>query len=287
MKKPILLAVLSAGFAALFTMLYLNSLEMTYKKGADKAPVLIAKQYIEQGMMLDETLIEESSAPKNYIQPKALSAIKELTNSEGRKNFMALAPIEKGEQITATKLAVLGLDTGLSAVIPNDKRAVTLVLNNEDVAGIIKPGNRVDIIAVVDYSNKEGKMQEASATILQNILILSVGSNILGTAANTDSNEKQDGLSSISQSRIPVGLSVTQQEAELLVLSSEKGVIKFSLRPIGDDRISQIQPARMQDIFKDISVVTSNRGAEAVLGAKDMQSKQNEALEILKKYKKD
>jgi pilus assembly protein CpaB len=292
MKRPLLVAVLCGVLATLFTALYLNALEMTYKKGAQKVKVLIAKQYIDQGSMIDETMIEEGTIPKDFIQPKALQAVKELVNQDGRKQFMAVVPIEKGEQLVATKLFMLGLDTGISAITPGDKRAVTLVLDREKVAGIVRPGNRVDVVGVFDYEDKDHHAQEASATVLQNILVLSVGKSFLGALQPLQAGKGTDKPVSIDvpEGRIPVSLALSPQEAELFVLASEKGTINFSLRPIGDDRIVPLQIAKIQDIFKDITTISNERTTGATVSAsslREMQARQREALEILKKYQKN
>lgn len=293
MKKQ-LLPVICGILAMLLVGLYLNSLEMSYKKGAEKAKVLVARQYIDQGTMIDSTMVEEAAVPKSYIQPKAIQSVKDLASTEGRKIFMSVVPIEKGEQIVTTKLSMLGLDTGISMIIPTERRGMTVLLEKECVAGVIKPGNRVDVIAVVDYENKDGRLQEAAATILQNILVLSTGKSILGISAMADSPSRKtagnDAFPEFPEGRIPVSLSVNPQEAELLALATEKGVIKFSLRPIGDEHITVTQGTKVQDMFKDVSVTAAGKnndgGQMNNLHVLELQKKQKEALELLKKYQK-
>lgn len=293
MKRPLLLSAIFGIIAALFTALYLNSLETSYRKGAQHVKVLTAKQYIDQGTMIDATMVVETTVPKEYIQPKALQTATDIVNQDGRKLFMAIVPIEKGEQLITTKLFMLGLDTGISAIIPNDKRSVTLVLDREKVAGIIKPGNRVDVIGVFDYEDNNRRTQEASVTILQNVPILSVGTSFLGVpmpAENARDATKSSMISEPPEGRIPVSLSLSPQEAELLILASEKGTISFSLRPTADDHIVPLQIARMQDILRDASAVSADRSVEKSLpsGAqKDLIMRQHEALELIRKYQKN
>jgi pilus assembly protein CpaB len=240
MKKPLLFAAIFGIMAALFAALYLNSIETTYKQGAQKVKVLVAKDYIDQGTLLDESVVEEKLVPKEYIQPKAVSVLKELFSSDGRKIFMAIVPFEKGEQVTTTKLSMLGIDTGMSAVIPSQKRSMTLQFDSSLISGIIKPGNRVDMIGILQYEDSKGQMQESAFTILQNILVLATGNTILGAAA--PSVKHSDGIKAAMQEApssgsIPVTVAVTPKEAEVLALVSEKGVVKLALRPTGDDTI--------------------------------------------------
>jgi len=293
MRKTLIFAVIIGVLAALFAVLYLNSLETTYKQGAEKVKVLVAKDYIDQGTSLDETLVEEKFVPKEYIQPKSISQAKELYSSEGKKLFMSIVPFEKGEQITTTKLSLFGFDTGISAVIPTAKRSITLLMDIRYISGIIKPGNRVDVISIIEYEDKNGQMQESAFTVLQNILILATGNTILGAASPASmTSGKIDTKAIIQEAQasgsIPVSVSVSPKEAEALALVSERGVIKFALRPVGDDGIIESQGTNIRDYARDIFQTVKNSNlSQQVSSQKEMQKNQKEALELLKKYKKN
>jgi len=295
MKKPLLFAVVFGVMAALFATLYLNSLETTYKQGAQKVKVLVAKDYIDQGRLLDETVVEEKLVPKEYVQPKAISVVKELFSSDGRKIYMTIVPFEAGEQITTTKLSMLGIDTGMSAVIPSQKRSMTLSLDSSIISGIIKPGNRVDVIGILQYEDSKGQMQEAAFTILQNVLVLATGSTILGAAAPVAKPSEKSAMKAVMQEAaatgsMPVSVAVSPKEAEALALVAEKGVIKLSLRPTGDDAIVESQGTNMKDFSKDISQTSRNTGGASQISsekAKEIQKNQKEVLDLLKKYKKN
>lgn len=293
MKKPLVIAGILGVVAALFIAMYLNSLESAYKKGAQKVKVLVAKQYLDQATMLDDTLVEEKTVPKEYLQPRAVQTVKDLTDSDGRRLFMTVVPVEIGEQIVTTKLYMLGLDTGISAVIPNDRRAITMVFDKEAISGVVKPGNRVDVIAIFEYEGKDKLRQEVATTILQNVLVISVGKSVLGAVKPVMTSKKDMEKAAImesAESRIPVSLAVSPSEAEILSLASEKGTIKFSLRSPGDDKIYLTAGTKMQDIFKEISATAKGRSAEKTIlpdaYIKEMQRKQQEAADLLKKYQK-
>ena len=293
MKKPLVISAVLGVVAALFIAMYLNSLESTYKKGAQKVKVLVAKEYLDQATMLDETLVEERTVPKDYLQPRAIQSIKDLTDSEGRRLFMTVVPVEKGEQIITTKLYMLGLDTGISGIIPNDKRAITMVFDKEAISGVIKPGNRVDVIGIFEYEDKDKQRQEVATTILQNVLVISVGRSVLGAVKPVMTSKKDVEKAMVMESadsRVPVSLAVSPSEVEILSLAAEKGTIKFSLRAPGDDKIYLTEGTKMQDIFKEISATAKGRaGEKAILPdayIKEMQRKQQEAVDLLKKYQK-
>jgi pilus assembly protein CpaB len=286
MKKPLYLALLCGAITMILAALYLNSLEITYRRGAQKEKVLIARQYINQGTMIDAAMIEERTVPKDYIQPKALQSIRELVSAEGKRVYMTLAPVERGEQVVTTKLSLLGFDTGISSVIPSKNRAITLLFDKELVSGIIKPGNRVDLIGVFEYEDQARRTQQGAFTVLQDALVLSVGKQILGAAKPAAGQQKEQ--VSFDDAQTPVSLSVTPREAEAAVLAAERGTVRFALRPTGDDSVDMVSGVRMQDIAKEATVTIkpaaeNDSDREAQKAAK---MKQQEVLELLNKYKK-
>lgn len=291
MKKPLLVSLLCGLLAALFAFMYFSGIEKKYSNSAQKVSVLCANKYIDQGVILDGSMFEEALVPKDYIQPRALGSVKELYSSDGRKLFMSVVPIEKGEQLILTKLYTVGLETGLSSIIPTGKRAVTLYPNEEGLADRIKPGNRVDVITVFDFEDKAGKLQQAAATILQNTLVLSVDKAYLGSAQKNQ-KEQSGSFSESTPVRSAVCLSVLPQEAELLALCSEKSVIKFSLRPVSEESIVPTGGAKIQNILDGVSAsvqkspVVPTQPLDSVAMA-ELQKKQRETLELLKKYQKN
>ena len=296
MKKPGLIAIVLGVITALLVALYLNSLETSYRSGSQRVPVLVAKQYIDQGAMLDESLVEIRQVPKDYVQPRAINSLKDLCDSDGRRTFMVTTPIEKDEQIIVTKLAMLGLDTGVSAIIPTAKRAMTLTFDGDAVNGKIKPGNRVDIIGVFNYEDTANHPQEAAVTVLQNLFVLSVGNSMLGMQNRLNRKKGSAGEMAEAASaggNVPVTFALTPKEAETLTLCSEKGSLKLSLRPIGDDKYTETAGTRLREIVKDaMSTIPKNAAANSPATAisasylKEMQEKQKDVLELLRKYKK-
>ncbi|MCB4790410.1 MAG: Flp pilus assembly protein CpaB [Elusimicrobia bacterium] len=290
MKRAILISVIMGVIAALFSAMYLTSLETKYKKGAQKVNVLVAKDYIDQGTMIAPLITEVISVPKDYLQPRALQSQKDLLNNEAKTIFMSIVPIEKGEQIMTTKLSMLGIDTGISAVIPTGKRAVTHVFDGSIISGIIKPGNKVDIIGVFEYPDKDGHMEQVSKTILQNVLVLSVGKDVIGAVKKSGIKKgEKDLVLEPLESRIPISFAITPEEANFLSIASEKGNITIALRSMGDDVIVETKETRLKDISdKIVPDIKANPQDSKIPGQyiKEMEKRQKEALEMLKKYQK-
>src|SRR5690606_36281457 len=105
---------------------------------------------------------------------------------------------------------------GLTFSIPPDKRAVSVGVNEViGVAGFVKPGDRVDVLATFDR-NFSG--QDMTTTILQDV-------QVLATAQETESDPEK------AEVTTTVTLAVSLDEAERLTLAEERGTLRLVLRP--------------------------------------------------------
>jgi hypothetical protein len=78
-----------------------------------------------------------------------------------------------------------------------------------------------------------------------------------------------------------VTLSVTVEEAQIIMLASDSGSLKYIIRPAGDNEIYDIKPLKVSDIVKDISKSVPQKTAVQKAGASQSQK---EVLEIISKY---
>src|SRR5437773_1955702 len=91
------------------------------------------------------------------------------------------ASVLSGEPILESKLAPVGSKGGLSAVVAEGKRAMTVRVNDViGVAGFALPGNYVDIIINTQEEGAKGanKDQQISKIVLEHILVLAVAQEV-------------------------------------------------------------------------------------------------------------
>ena len=273
MKKNILFAVILALLSAIFATLYLYDIGQQNKSMSENVTVIIANQRIEQGKIITASMIKEKIVPKQYAQPKYMSNIKEFYVNDN-PSFISIVPFEEGEQITTSKISSITSGFGLSNTIPNDKKAITLLLNNQEINGIISSGSKVDLISIVEYETKNHQYEEASCVVAQNLLVLAVGNDIIGTAKSS----KED----IVSVNIPVTIAVSMEEAQKIVLAQEKGILKIVLRPISDDLIQQNKIIKLNDIYENAVVNTKKQSIGQ--SSPEIQKRQKELNEIINKY---
>ena len=90
-------------------------------------------------------------------------------------------PLAVREPITNLKLAPEGVGAGLSAVIPEGYRAMTVKVDDVvGVSGFIMPGSFVDVVAIVVPLALQGVAGKGpiSKIVLQNIKVLASGAKI-------------------------------------------------------------------------------------------------------------
>jgi pilus assembly protein CpaB len=135
-------------------------------------------------------------------------------------------PISASEVVLNGKLAAKGSGEGLTALIPQGARAVSVQVNEiSGVSGFIQPGTRVDVLFTRIFANGDA----ATATILQNVRVLAYGRQ-LDPAAKVDARD-------VSRPTVAT-LLVTQDQAERLVLAEQRGRIQLVLRNSLDDEVT-------------------------------------------------
>lgn len=276
MQKNFIIAIIFAVLAALFISLYLYDIEQKNKKMSEPVKVVVANVKIEQGTIIDSSMLKEKLIPKEYVQPQYMPSIEAFYDND-KPNCIAVVSFEKDEQITSTKISSVNSDSGISNSIPAGNRAITLIFNSDEVTGIIKPGSRVDLISVMEYENKSQALVEASCVIAQNLLVLAVDDDVIG---RTDTKKEKVSVT------VPVTMAVSLKEAQIIFFAQEKASIKIVLRPTADLKIEDVNPIKMQDIVQDASQKIIKHETVDNKTLKQMQQNQKEALEILSRYSK-
>ncbi len=276
MKKTLLLAIIFAVLAAFFAFMYLSDLETKYKKMAEPVKVIVATQRITQGSVIRQNMLAEKLVPKEYVQPKAFGGIGEFFSKEGVPVYISLNTIEPDEQILSTKVSKTNQDTGIANIIPEGQKALVVNFDSES-SSVITPGSRIDVLSIIGYTDNNKQFQESVYIIAQNLLVLAVGNNYLGSA------QKKDEERSSSQSA-NLTLSVSIEEAQIILLAAERGSLKYIIRPAGDVEIYSFKPVKLSDVIKDISKTAPQPNKNQGQYAKALTQSQKEALEMINKY---
>jgi pilus assembly protein CpaB len=197
--------------------------------------VVVAVKKINELQTIDDSMIQVVQKPQSFVEPEAVK------NPEDIIGHVAVATIMPDEQILFTKLLQPGPETGISLQIQPGKRAITLpVTEYTGVARLIKPGDRLDIIAAVDVG-KGINLKREVATIMHDVPVLATGINVVNNMPRTfeaDANANRVNQVNLTTDTkyASVTLEVTPKEGQDLIYlqTAGGGNIYFALKNPND-----------------------------------------------------
>jgi pilus assembly protein CpaB len=260
-QKLILISGIVLGVVAiLMTKMYLDQQKQEAQAQAKKSlakiqanqtVVLVAKQDISSGSVIESNMIDSSIVPNQFIQPQAVTSVDRVLG------MITLAPISKGEQITLSKLSKARRESssgGLAGNTPAGKRAISISVDSiASVSGMVRPGDYVDVIATlqVPVQGADGQVssQIAVVPLFQNVLVLAVGQNTGFSGAGSRYTDKD---SSSSGGGGLITLALAPQEANLIAFVQEQGKMRLTLRSPADANVEPVVPASWDTLFQYI-----------------------------------
>lgn len=175
--------------------------------------VAVAAVDIELGSKLNPQLLTIIDWPQGSTPEGTFSDMKELQDRVLKTSVL------RGEAILSSKLAPVGAAGGLSAVIADGKRAMTVRVNDVvGVAGFALPGNYVDILVnTLQETGKENETKPTTRTVLEHVLVLAIAQE----AGRDDTKPKV--VSAVT-------LEVSPADAEKIDLARNVGTLSLVLR---------------------------------------------------------
>jgi pilus assembly protein CpaB len=241
-------SLMLAAIAVFMIYSYIESRETELQSDyGNQTPVVVAKEDIKELEIIDDRKVQLINVPSKFQMPGHFKRVEDLYNT------IAAVPIKKGEQITVPRVTYPGSQSGLSRQISIGKRAFALqVTENQAVSRLLKPGDRVDILAVVDYASGKKERMKAK-TVLQDVLILSTGLFVTNSVPiinlKGESDSRQMKLNTYTNFNT-VTLELTPFEVQKMVfLVSAGNGIYLSLRNNDDKTIERISATRLYDVL--------------------------------------
>jgi len=203
--------LLGALLAAAAAVVLVSKLMQSQRSGHQ---IAVAAVDVEMGARLSPEMLKLAPWPADATPPGAFTSLDELGSRVVKTSLL------RGEPLIEGKLAPVGSKGGLSAVVAEGKRAMTVRVNDVvGVAGFALPGTYVDIM-VNTQSDRQGRNNEEKAIskiVLERILVLAVAQE-----ANRDET-KPKVVNAVT-------LEVDPRQAELLDLARSVGTLSLVLR---------------------------------------------------------
>jgi pilus assembly protein CpaB len=198
----------------------------------EKAELVVALSQINPGDPFKPENIKLEAWPKENVPPGAITKIEDLT---GRKPRVVIFP---GEAIIEPKLMNKDTD-GISTRIPAGFRLATVRVDAEKGgAGMILPGDHVDVMVTLQENQSRGIPKTTTLTFLQNVKVV---------AADNIIDRNTSGETSIAAKTI--SLLVKPVEVAMVNMAADLGTIKLTLRGHNDDGPADVPAVSPQDLF--------------------------------------
>ena len=239
-RRVMALAILFALIAAFLIFLVLSNSDSgkTAAPSGDTVSVVTADGDIAARTTLSSNMLKLTAVPADQALSGSYSDAASLVGLTTRY------PLVDGEQVTTSKIGEAQKDDeSLARVVPPGKRAISIAATEESiVAGLLLPGDLVDVIAVFSASDTG---VDKAVTILQAVEVLAVGETAqepIPPPLNAD--EATPGSVRLGQAPDDAGpqpdattvtVAVTPEQAQIVALMADKAKLWLDLRPRGEE----------------------------------------------------
>jgi len=242
------------GLVAAFSVSRYLSGTQAYAKNLNS--VVVAKVDIQPGEKIIAEQLQSVQFPTGATPDGTFQSADKLI---GR---VAVVQIAAREPVTDYKLAPEGSAGGLSAVIPEGYRAMTVKVDDVvGISGFVMPGALVDVVVVIEPAEQNGQQNPISKIVLQNIKVLANGQNI-----DRPKNDREP------ESVKAVTLQVTPDQAEKLALASTEGKLQLVMR-------NSVDQGDEQTLGVDKRILLGGERAKPVPDAGSLKSEQPQHMQ--------
>ncbi|MGH7125423.1 MAG: Flp pilus assembly protein CpaB [Stellaceae bacterium] len=194
--------------------------------------ILVTNRAITTGTLLTATDMRWKELPANQTPPvdamlRGQISEADFVGSVSRRGFGA------GDPLTQSDLVKPNQGGFLAAVLAPAMRAVSVTVGAaESVAGLVAPGDRVDVILTQTFNDTlvSAPRKSVGETVLHDVRVIAVDQALSGAI---QAKQQPAPATAGVEGRIPrtVTLEVTEQQAEKLLVAMNLGKIELSMRP--------------------------------------------------------
>lgn len=200
----------------------------------ETTPIYVALHNINLGDPISASMVALEEWPADKAPQGSISSLEDLEGRRPRTTIVA------GTPILDAQLLALGETADPVANIPDGYRLSTISVNAEKVAaGLLSPGDRVDIQLFMAASQRDNIPVATTRVILQNIRVFAIEQAVQRTAEGEEARA------------IPktVSLLVTPEQASKLDLAQNLGELSLIPRNPNDETASAMVEVTIEDIL--------------------------------------
>ena len=227
----ILLIALVVASVSSYVIVRMVGKSMNSAQQLPSSPMIVAARDIKIGTIL-------AAADVKVVNVTGIAPQGVITQAKDAIGRGAISNIYNGEPVLDSRLAPLGSGGGLAATIKTGMRACAVRVDEVvGVAGFVTPGMRVDVLISGVPPNSGANQETQTRTILQNIEVLSAGTDI-----------QKDAEGKPQQVQV-VNLLVSPEDAQVLALASNQMKIQLVLRNPLDTTVNEVKETQITNLF--------------------------------------
>ncbi|GEM_PF-3884885 len=232
-RRFLVLAGVTAFITALMAAWYLQKQGAGLQEGGTKIEVIVLAEEVKAGQALNTDRLGTALIPKAYLPEGYLT---EMAKVEGK---VAIAPMVRGEPVIEKRISAPNPALGIAYLLKSGERAKTITVDAASgVAGLLRPGNDVDLLATIPDPNQDGR--RISTPVAQKARVIAVGKHLYGEVPRLDENGEpiSDDTSGGISSDSTVTLALPASKIGLISLLEDLGNLKIVLRGDGETVVS-------------------------------------------------
>lgn len=227
-----LAALLTAGITAFLVNGWMqrqraNNLPKPPPPKAQVLQVLVAQKNLGPGTFLKRSDLRWQAWPEGTLLP--VYAVKGKRRQKDFEGSVVRTAIVEGQPVTDDNVVKVGDRGFLAAVLTPGLRAVSFPITAASgIAGLVFPGDRVDLILShkikrASGSSRKVRIRIASETVLTNVRVLAIDQR-------TDDKKAKGRRSAVGKT---VTVEVSPKQAEMVAVALNLGKLSLSLRSLG------------------------------------------------------
>lgn len=231
----IAIAIALGLFAALLGIMYIEGQRERLLGSSEMVRVYVATGDIKPNTPLEPGMLTTKEVPRAFLQPQSIT-VNEVPDKAKLKG-VTLVAIKENEQIIRTKLHE-GAPPPLSAELKTRRGMVAVGVRVDTspaaVASLIRPGDRVDVLASFVFEKSRDEDFTEIRPIFQNVEVMAVNDVTASALHMKPHTAEAAGEPQQSKETKTLTLALPPAAAQQIILAQQLGDIWFVLRAPGD-----------------------------------------------------
>lgn len=226
-RKALIAAAVAAALGLSMLFLYMKRFE-DEAHGGDDIEVVMAVQDIPVGTAITDAMVATHKLPAAYLEEARHIRANQVPRIIGVRTTTM---VHANESLLWTDLSTTTDERrNLATLITPGMRAVTVRAGmTANFAGLLRPGDRVDVLLTTDKPITVGGATDnrVTITLLQSVLVLATGQNTGGEQRIT---QGRPGTQTMTTTYNQVTLSVRQDQVQVVAFAQDRGDLMLALR---------------------------------------------------------